>query len=143
MFKQFFDSKFNENSNSINPALLKELKNLVVSGVLSLDMNLKQIFDKFESKNNSSKNFESDFTRAFNALDTGYNFVKLYNLRKSLPQYSRQEFDGGLNSLRKERKFSLEASEGLLVKLTPEEKEAGILEQGRLLIYCKKINNVY
>ena len=122
MFKQFFESKFNENSNSINPALLKELKNLVVSGVLSLDMNLKQIFDKFETKD-SSKNFESDFTRAFNALDTGYNFVKLYNLRKSLPQYSRQEFDGGLNSLRKERKFSLEASEGLLSNLLLKKKK--------------------
>lgn len=103
-------------------------------------MNLKQVFDKFESKKDSSTNFEIDFTRAFLSLDTGYNFVKLYNLRKSLPQYSRQQFDDGLNTLRRERKFSLEASEGLLVTLTPEEKEAGILDQGRLMIYCKKIN---
>jgi hypothetical protein len=140
MFKQFFNSKFNENSQQISPILLQELKSLVRSGVLSLDMNLKQVFDKFELKKDSSANFEIDFTRAFHSLDTGYNFVKLYNLRKSLPQYSRQQFDEGLNTLRRERKFSLEASEGLLVTLTPEEKEAGILDQGRLMIYCQKIN---
>lgn len=89
--------------------------------------------------------FASAFTQAFERLDAqdgGYNFVKLLQLRNALPQYSRSAFDAGLEQLRKERQFSLEASEGLLVTLSEQERAAGIIEAGRQLIYCKRIHHV-
>ena len=89
--------------------------------------------------------FAAAFTQAFERLDAqdgGYNFVKLLQLRNALPQFSRSTFDAGLEQLRKERQFSLEASEGLLVTLTEQERAAGIIEAGRQLIYCKRIRHV-
>lgn len=88
--------------------------------------------------------FATAFTEAFERLDAqdgGYNFVKLLQLRNALPQYSRSAFDTGLEQLRKERRFSLEASEGLLVTLSEQERAAGIIESGRQLIYCKRIRH--
>lgn len=88
--------------------------------------------------------FSAAFSEAFDRLDAqdgGYNFVKLLHLRNALPQYSRSAFDAGLEQLRKERRFSLEASEGLLVTLTDQERAAGIVESGRQLIYCKRIHH--
>lgn len=135
IFKEFIKSRFTENTQ-FNP-IVQELNKLILSGFLNPNMPLKEVLQKIGNKPNS--NFETDFERAFYSLDDGYNFVKLYDLRNALSNYSRQEFDEGLNNLRRKRKYSLEASEGLLVKLTPEEKAAGITELGRLLIYCKKI----
>ncbi len=86
--------------------------------------------------------FERAFQEAFGRLDAndgGYNFVKILHLRSALPQYTRMEFDAGLHGLRLARRFSLVSSEGNAITLTDQEREAGILEAGTRLVYCKQI----
>lgn len=100
--------------------------------------------DQQNTTSATTSGFATAFSEAFERLDAqdgGYNFVKLLKLRNALPQYSRSAFDAGLEQLRKERRFSLEASEGLLVTLTEQERSAGIIESGRQLIYCKRIRH--
>lgn len=139
-FSKFFN-KLEENYSDLN--IVNQLKSLIANGTLDSNLSLAQAIRHLESQNSyRTKNFEKDFNNAFmSSKDADYNFVKLLELRNKLSQYSREEFDVGLNNLRKERKYSLEASEGLMVNITPEERQAGINELGRNLIYCKK--NVY
>jgi hypothetical protein len=93
----------------------------------------------------ASDKFAESFRDAFDRIDAregGYNFVKLLQLRTELRQVPRAEFDAGLLALRKDRLYSLESSEGHVVTLSEQEREAGILEAGRLLIYCKRVRTV-
>ena len=85
--------------------------------------------------------FPEAFEAAFSKLDaaTGRNnFVKLLSLRRALPQFSRAVFDRQLNALRRAGRFSLDAAEGTHDRTTSEEREAGILEAGRRLVYCAR-----
>jgi len=104
-----------------------------------------QTSDASAHSNAHEEEFAPAFREAFDRLDAregGYNFVKLLHLRNALPRYPRPVFDAELEALRKERKFSLESSEGHLVSLTEQEREAGIMESGRQLIYCKRVRSV-
>ena len=85
--------------------------------------------------------FAEAFRQAFTRLDRrngGNNFVRLLELRQALPQFDRATFDAGLNQLRRQWEFSLEAHEGLHVQISPEERESGIPEMGTLLIYVSR-----
>ncbi len=96
-------------------------------------------------ESSAGEGFAQAFGEAFNRIDAregGYNFVKLLHLRNALPAYPRVLFDAGLDALRKNRLYSLESSEGHVVSLSEEEREAGIVEAGRQLIYCKRVRVV-
>ncbi len=85
--------------------------------------------------------FEAAFERAFARLDmeTGRkNFIKLLSLRKALSQYPREVFDRELNALRRAGRFSLDAAEGTHDRTTQEERDAGVVEAGRRLLYCAR-----
>jgi hypothetical protein len=88
-----------------------------------------------------TSDFSDSFRAAFDRLDRrngSTNFVKLSDLRRELADFDRQAFDAGLDRLRLEWQFSLNSHEGLLVTLTPEEREAGIREAGSLLVYASR-----
>ena len=85
--------------------------------------------------------FETAFEAAFDALDAESgrrNFVKLLHLRRALPQFPRAVFDHELNALRRAGRFSLDAAEGTHDRTTPQERDAGIVETGRRLVYCAR-----
>ena len=90
---------------------------------------------------NDDDSFGQAFEAAFRRLDIASgrrNFVKLLDLRRALPQFSRLQFDRGLNALRRAGLFSLDAAEGTHDRTTPEERQAGLVEAGRRLLYCAR-----
>ena len=83
--------------------------------------------------------FAKAFTVAFEQLDRrvgGHNFVSLVELRRLLP-VDREQFDRELRKLRLAGKYSLSGAEGRH-GISPEEREAGILEDGALLLYVSR-----
>jgi len=90
----------------------------------------------------SAIDFAEAFRHAFERIDrnTGSrNFVKLADLRRVLSEFSRDEFDAGLQRLRLAREFTLDSHEGLHGTLTMEEREAGVRDGGSLLVYaCRR-----
>lgn len=76
------------------------------------------------------------FDAAFERLDraTGsHNFVSLVDLRRAMP-WDRATFDAELKRQRRAGRYTLAAAEGRH-GVTAEEREAGILEGGTLLLY--------
>ena len=91
----------------------------------------------------SQGGFAREFAETFDRLDRshgGRNFVKLSDLRRELPNYSRETFDSELRHLRIAKTFRLSTSDGNHVTLTPEERAAGIQEADLLLVYCERIH---
>lgn len=82
------------------------------------------------------RDFAADFEAAFRQIDTGHNYVLLYDLRRELPQYTRQEFDAGVNDLRRAKVLSLDSADGRHVKLTDEQLAGGIFEGDSRLQYA-------
>jgi len=83
--------------------------------------------------------FEQAFDAVFDRLDRAkgsHNFISLLDLRRALPM-DRTAFDAGLNRLRFARRYVVSAAEGRH-GLTPEEREAGITEDGALLLYVSR-----
>jgi hypothetical protein len=83
--------------------------------------------------------FAPAFDAAFEQLDRqagAHNFVSLVRLRQALP-VGRQTFDAGLRQLRLTGRYTLSAAEGRH-GLSPEEQEAGIMEDGALLLYVSR-----
>jgi hypothetical protein len=81
----------------------------------------------------------SDFDAAFAQLDRqagGHNFVSLVELRRTLP-LPRDAFDAELRRLRLTGRYSLSAAEGRH-GLSAEEQQAGIVEDGTLLLYVSR-----
>jgi hypothetical protein len=84
-------------------------------------------------------NFEEQFNAAFDRLDRAkgsHNFLSLLDLRRALP-IDRAAFDAGLNRLRFAQRYVVSAAEGRH-GLSPEEREAGITEDGALLLYVSR-----
>jgi hypothetical protein len=80
--------------------------------------------------------FARAFDEAFQRIDRhkgGHNFVSLLDLRRLLPA-ARAEFDAGLRQLRLAGRYTLSAAEGRH-GVSPEEREAGVVEDGTLLLY--------
>ena len=87
------------------------------------------------------ESFATAFDHAFAHLDRhtgGINFVNLRDLRQNLPQFDRPEFDARLLELRRERRYTLKAAEGL-DGLAHEERAAGIQEDGDLLLNVSRL----
>lgn len=87
------------------------------------------------------RSFADDFVAAFEKLDresSFRNYLKLLDLRRQLQDYDRSEFDRGVMDLCRKRLFGLEGSEGSTVTLTEDERSAGIMDAGSLLVYCRR-----
>jgi hypothetical protein len=83
--------------------------------------------------------FRTAFDQAFERLDRqqgGHNFVSLIALRRALP-VARDQFDRELRQLRQSGRYTLSAAEGR-GGITPEEREAGISEEGSLLLFVSR-----
>jgi hypothetical protein len=83
--------------------------------------------------------FAARFSEAFDRLDRqsgGRNFVSLVDLRRALPA-PRDVFDAKLFQLRRAGRYSLSAAEGRH-GISPEEREAGIPEEGSLLLFVSR-----
>lgn len=80
--------------------------------------------------------FAVAFEEAYTRLDRekgGSDFVSLVELRRALPSYDREMFDSELRKLRRAGLYTLSTAEGRH-GLTPEEQEAGIREEGTLML---------
>ncbi|WP_434044106.1 MULTISPECIES: hypothetical protein [Sorangium] len=85
--------------------------------------------------------FAARFDAAFSALDRdagGNNYVTLRALRAALPDVPRAVFDAELAALRRQRRYSLDPSDGRHHQMADAEREAGILEAGNLLVYVAR-----
>lgn len=83
--------------------------------------------------------FAHAFEEVFRRLDEqsrSHNFVSLLELRRGLP-FDRQAFDAGLHELRRSGRYTLSAAEGR-DGVRPEEQEAGIIEDGSLLLFVSR-----
>jgi hypothetical protein len=83
--------------------------------------------------------FAQAFDRAFQELDRqggGPNLVSLVDLRRALA-VSRETFDEELRRLRLSGRYGLSAAEGRF-GLRAEEQQAGVLEDGTLLLYVSR-----
>jgi hypothetical protein len=83
--------------------------------------------------------FERAFDDAFDRLDRergGHNQVSLVKLRAAVPA-DRAAFDGWLNEMRRDRKYSLVAAEGRF-GISAEERRDGITEDGTLKIWIER-----
>lgn len=81
--------------------------------------------------------FEAAFERLLAKAD-GRNFIKVFDLRRELPQFSREAFDAGLRKLRETDKFTMESYEGNNRRYPEEEIQAGIREGGSILIHVSR-----
>ncbi|WP_437580079.1 hypothetical protein [Sorangium sp. So ce887] len=82
--------------------------------------------------------FAARFDAAFAALDRdagGHNYVTLHALRAALPDVPRAVFDAELAALRRQRRYSLDPSDGRHHQMAEAERDAGIMEAGNLLVY--------
>ncbi|AUX42497.1 hypothetical protein SOCE26_039300 [Sorangium cellulosum] len=85
--------------------------------------------------------FPARFDAAFTALDQasgGLNYVTLHALREALPDVPRATFDAELTALRRQRRYSLDPSDGRHHQMADAEREAGIMEAGNLLVYVAR-----
>lgn len=85
--------------------------------------------------------FANDFDSAFRELDAKSgrrNFVKVYELRQALSQYSRAAFDAGLKQLRLANRYTMDSVFGASASLTEAERAAGIQEGQSLLVYVSR-----
>ncbi|WP_437779120.1 hypothetical protein [Sorangium sp. So ce1097] len=85
--------------------------------------------------------FAARFDAAFTALDRasgGLNYVTLRALRAALPDVPRAVFDAELAALRRQRRYSLDPSDGRHYQMADAERDAGILEAGNLLVYVAR-----
>jgi hypothetical protein len=83
--------------------------------------------------------FRAAFEEAFGRLDReggGHNFVSLIALRQALP-VARADFDRELRQLRQAGRYTLGAAEGR-DGISPEERAAGITEEGSLLLFVSR-----
>jgi hypothetical protein len=83
--------------------------------------------------------FAQHFEEAFCKIDRdkgGSNFVSLVALRQALPM-EHAVFDAGLDQLRRTGRYTLSSAEGRH-GVSDEERAAGILEEGTLLLYVSR-----
>jgi hypothetical protein len=83
--------------------------------------------------------FAQTFDAAFTRIDRqngAHNFVNLVELRRQM-RLGRQSFDAELRKLRLAGRYTLSAAEGRH-GASPEEREAGIVEDGSLLLYVSR-----
>lgn len=77
----------------------------------------------------------------FDRLDEqsgGRFYVTLFDLRHALPEVSRSDFDAALQQLRKDWILSLTPAEGRQESVPANVREAGIVEQSKVLVYAAR-----
>jgi transcriptional regulator with XRE-family HTH domain len=94
------------------------------------------------SEGPAAPDFAALFATAFDRLDDAagaHNFTSLVELRQALTEYrvDRSTFDAGLAELRRAGLYTLAGAEGRH-GVTDEEMDAGILEDGSLLLYVSR-----
>lgn len=80
---------------------------------------------------------------AFDELDASngrHNSVTLLDMRRALPELSRQEFDATLNELRRDWVLTLSPSEGRHLRVSQDVLNAGIQEETMLMVYVGRRN---
>ncbi|WP_441292582.1 hypothetical protein ACSRUE_21260 [Sorangium sp. KYC3313] len=85
--------------------------------------------------------FADRFDAAFSSLDRAsgrLNYVTLHALRTALPDIPRATFDEELAALRRQRRYSLDPSDGRHHQMAEAERDAGIMEAGNLLVYVAR-----
>ncbi|WP_437980174.1 hypothetical protein [Sorangium sp. So ce117] len=85
--------------------------------------------------------FVDRFDAAFSSLDRAsgrLNYVTLHALRAALPDIPRDTFDTELAALRRQRRYSLDPSDGRHHQMAEAERDAGIMEAGNLLVYVAR-----
>ncbi|WP_437766018.1 hypothetical protein WMF27_26775 [Sorangium sp. So ce281] len=85
--------------------------------------------------------FADRFDAAFSSLDRAsgrLNYVTLHALRTALPDIPRATFDEELGALRRQRRYSLDPSDGRHHQMAEAERDAGIKEAGNLLVYVAR-----
>ncbi|CAN95568.1 hypothetical protein sce5405 [Sorangium cellulosum So ce56] len=85
--------------------------------------------------------FADRFDAAFSSLDRAsgrLNYVTLHALRAALPDIPRDTFDAELGALRRQRRYSLDPSDGRHHQMAEAERDAGIMEAGNLLVYVAR-----
>lgn len=85
--------------------------------------------------------FADRFDAAFSSLDRAsgrLNYVTLHALRTALPDIPRDTFDKELGALRRQRRYSLDPSDGRHHQMAEAEREAGIMEAGNLFVYVAR-----
>ncbi|WP_437973225.1 hypothetical protein WMF11_30410 [Sorangium sp. So ce295] len=85
--------------------------------------------------------FVDRFDAAFSSLDRAsgrLNYVTLHALRAALPDVPRDTFDTELAALRRQRRYSLDPSDGRHHQMAEAERDAGIMEAGNLLVYVAR-----
>lgn len=120
--------------------ILFETRNVVRTSTATVTNPANQIVPP-SSTQESSNHFADEFEQAFDRLFKqagSLRSVKLSDLRLQLTKYSREAFDRGLNDLRRQQKFTLESNEGQRTHLTSDEQEAGIVEGGQSLYFCRR-----
>lgn len=83
--------------------------------------------------------FAERFDQAFRDLDTssgGNNSVTVHDLRRAMPDLSRDEFDAALRDLRRKKLWSMDSADG--AGLSDEIRAAGIKEAGGNLTYVQR-----
>jgi hypothetical protein len=94
-----------------------------------------------DRQHTAAHDFAAHFDTAFARLDGQMgqrNFLKLSDLRHALPQFSREAFDAGLHELRLKNRYTLDSAQGGTVRLTDDERAAGIQEGSSLLVYISR-----
>lgn len=81
--------------------------------------------------------FEAAFCRVA-ARGSGWRPVLVHDLRAELPQFTREQFDAGLRALRLADRYTMDSSQGGDVRLTEEQRRAGIQEGSSLLVYVSR-----
>jgi hypothetical protein len=88
----------------------------------------------------ASTEFTKHFDEAFRRIDSrngGQNFLKVFDLRRELPQYSVSQFDLGLRALREADRYTMDGI-GSGSRLSDAERDAGIREGSSLLVYVSR-----
>lgn len=87
----------------------------------------------------AAEGFDAAFDAAFAHLDTNRtNSVSLVGLRRELSSFSREEFDRGLQNLRRDRRYGLSAAHEPR-GISEEQRAAAIVEAGTVLLYVSKV----
>ena len=85
--------------------------------------------------------FAAAFEAAYSRVDArggNWNMVPVLDLRRELPQFARQQFDAGLRALRLANRYTMDSAQGGDVRLSEEQRQAGIQEGSSLLVYVSR-----
>jgi hypothetical protein len=105
------------------------------------DTNLEILVNAFYKSANNIDDIKSRIMESFdffNEINGKQYYVPLFNLRESLSDVSREDFDEAINDLRRDWILTLSPAEGLHEKIPEHILNAGIIEQSNNLVYAAR-----